>query len=201
MHITTLHLILSTTNCIFDSGFTRVLCVLDISELVNLDVIMVNGRLHMWRVHCAYYPTYIRLVPQLTMDYLGFSNVQLVIDRSLASLPRRQTDNAIIMRTQDNSTGKATVFKLNASTNDHSILLKRWVFLADLRTEIYNTVRRDGGCERQYRFSCPRCSLPIGYQTSPPPVKSAPYLYIFSGALSQLQGQVPSDAFDGENDV
>ncbi|KAL9712855.1 hypothetical protein Ac2012v2_004094 [Leucoagaricus gongylophorus] len=107
----------------------------------------------------------------------------LVIDKGLASLPRRQTDNAIIIRTQDSNTGKARMFKLNATASDPILL------------------ERDNGCERQYRFLCPRCSLPIGYQTSPPPIKSAPYLYILSGALSQLQGQVPSDAFNGENDT
>ncbi|KXN86416.1 hypothetical protein AN958_10278 [Leucoagaricus sp. SymC.cos] len=108
----------------------------------------------------------------------------LVIDKSLASLPRRQTDNAVMIRTQDNDTGKARIFKLNATINEHPLIIER-----------------KNGYERQYRCLCPRCSLPIGYQTSSPPVKSAPYLYILSGALSQLQGQVPSDAFDGENDV
>lgn len=108
----------------------------------------------------------------------------LVIDKGLASLPRRQTDNAIIIRAQDNETGKARIFKLNATISEHPILIER-----------------NNGHERQYRFLCPRCSLPIGYQTSPPPVKSQPYLYILSGSLSQLQGQVPSDAFDGENDI
>lgn len=38
-----------------------------------------------------------------------------------------------------------------------------------------------------------------GYQSSAPPVKSAQFLYIVSGALTQMQGQVPTDAFDGEN--
>jgi hypothetical protein len=60
---------------------------------------------------------------------------------------------------------------------------------------------RNGRHEKQYRFHCPRCSLKIGYQSAPPPVKSAPFLYIFSGALTQIQGQVPPDAFEGENDA
>ncbi|KAH6915331.1 hypothetical protein BKA70DRAFT_1258678 [Coprinopsis sp. MPI-PUGE-AT-0042] len=107
----------------------------------------------------------------------------LVIEKSLAALPRRKTDNAIIIQAQDDELGKAKVFKLNAKPAEPVIL------------------ERDGGHERQYRFLCPRCSLPIGYQTSPPPVKSAPYLYILAGALSQVQGQVPPDAFDGENDL
>ncbi|KAF8165228.1 hypothetical protein B0H34DRAFT_688376 [Crassisporium funariophilum] len=106
----------------------------------------------------------------------------LVIDKSLATLPRRKSDNAIIVRSQDSDSGKARVFKLNAVTEEPILL------------------ERQGGHERQYRFHCPRCSLKIGYQSSPPPVKSAPFFYIFAGALTQMQGQVPTDAFDGEND-
>jgi len=59
-------------------------------------------------------------------------------------------------------------------------------------------IGRSGGHERQYRFSCPRCNLLVGYQSTPPPVKSGPFLYILKGALTQMQGQVPKDAFDGE---
>ncbi|KAF8897659.1 hypothetical protein BD779DRAFT_1491984 [Infundibulicybe gibba] len=105
----------------------------------------------------------------------------LVIDKNLATLPRRKTDNAIVVRSQDTEIAKARVFKLNAVNSD-PILIERL-----------------GGHERQYRFLCPRCSLPIGYQTAPPPVKSAPFLYILPGALTQMQGQVPQDAFDGED--
>jgi hypothetical protein len=50
---------------------------------------------------------------------------QLVIDKSLATLPRRKTDNAIIIRSQDSDLGKARVFKLNAVAEE-SILLERW---------------------------------------------------------------------------
>ncbi|KAF4619312.1 hypothetical protein D9613_005335 [Agrocybe pediades] len=107
----------------------------------------------------------------------------LVIDKSLATLPRRKTDNAIIIRSKDSGDEKARVFKLNAVA-EQPILLER-----------------AGGHEKQYRFHCPRCSLKIGYQTEPPPVKNAPFLYIISGALTQMQGQVPPDAFDGENDL
>ena len=57
---------------------------------------------------------------------------------------------------------------------------------------------RQGGHEKQYRFHCPRCALPVAYQSTPPPVKSGPFLYVFKGALSLIQGQVPPDAFDDE---
>ncbi|KAK7061846.1 hypothetical protein R3P38DRAFT_2831890 [Favolaschia claudopus] len=104
----------------------------------------------------------------------------LVIDKTIASLPRRQTDGAIIIRAQDTDEAKAHVFKLNAVASEPILL------------------ERPGGHERQFRFSCPRCTLPIGYQSTPPPLKSGPFVYLFSGALSQVQGQVPGDAFDGE---
>ncbi|TFK43417.1 hypothetical protein BDQ12DRAFT_674944 [Crucibulum laeve] len=106
----------------------------------------------------------------------------LVVDKSLATLPRRTADSSIVIRTQDSDEGKARIFKLNAATGEPILL------------------ERPGGHERQYRFHCPRCSLPIGYQSTPPPAKTGPFLYIISGALTQMQGQVPPDAFDGEND-
>ncbi|KAG5724974.1 UPF0428 like protein [Termitomyces sp. T112] len=102
----------------------------------------------------------------------------LVIDKSLATLPRRKTDKAIIMRTQDSEAGNARVFKLNAVPDDPILL------------------SRQGGYEPQYRFNCPRCNLAVGYQSSPPPVKSAPFFYILPGALTQNQGQIPQGALD-----
>ncbi|KZT74304.1 hypothetical protein DAEQUDRAFT_748272 [Daedalea quercina L-15889] len=104
----------------------------------------------------------------------------LVMDKSLASLPRRKTDGAVVIRCQDAELGKARVFKLNATPKEPVL------------------VERANGYERQYRFQCPRCTLPVAYQTTPPPVKSGPYLYVLKGALSQIQGQVPTDAFVDE---
>ncbi|KAI6105814.1 hypothetical protein F5141DRAFT_1126244 [Pisolithus sp. B1] len=104
----------------------------------------------------------------------------LVIEKSLAALPRRRTDGAYIIRCRENETGKAVVFKLNASTSAAPVLVKR-----------------SGAYERQYRFSCPRCNLLVGYQSTPLPVKSGPYLYILKGALTHAQGQIPKDAFEG----
>ncbi|KAI0650347.1 hypothetical protein C8Q79DRAFT_943225 [Trametes meyenii] len=104
----------------------------------------------------------------------------LVIDKSLASLPRRQTDNATVIRCHDSGDAKARIFKLNAVAKDPIL------------------VERQGGHEKQYRFHCPRCALPVAYQPTPPPAKSGPFLYVLKGALSQIQGQVPPDAFDDE---
>ena len=140
----------------------------------------------------------------LTRFSLTLNHSQLVIDKSLATLPRRKTDNAIIIRSQDSDSGKARVFKLNAVAEDPIILERLEIlfycsFRADFHTD--SLLYRENGHERQYRFHCPRCSLKIAYQSSPPPVKSAPFLYLISGALSLMQGQVPSDAFDGETDL
>lgn len=38
----------------------------------------------------------------------------------------------------------------------------------------------------------------IGYQTTPAPTKSGPFVYILWGAVSQVQGQCPPEAFEGE---
>lgn len=50
---------------------------------------------------------------------------QLVIDKSLATLPRRKTDNAIIIRSKESAAGKTRVFKLNAVAEE-PILLERY---------------------------------------------------------------------------
>ncbi|KAF8630337.1 hypothetical protein AX15_002987 [Amanita polypyramis BW_CC] len=119
-------------------------------------------------------------VAALRVYYCICGEFILVIDKNLATLPRRKTDNAIVVRAQDTEAAKARVFKLNVTVDD-SILLER-----------------QGGHEKQYRFLCTRCSLPIGYQVTPPPVKSGPFVYILPGALTQMQGQVPADAFEAE---
>lgn len=46
-----------------------------------------------------------------------------------------------------------------------------------------------------------RCTLPIGYQTTPPPIKSGPYVYLNFGSVTQQQGMVPPEAFEGEHET
>ncbi|KAI0284370.1 hypothetical protein BGY98DRAFT_910884 [Russula aff. rugulosa BPL654] len=111
----------------------------------------------------------------------SFSIRLLVIDAALSSLPRRQTDGSVIVRSQDKDGAKAKAFKLNALPRD-PVLIER----------------SQGGHEQQYRYQCPRCTLPVAYQPNPPPATAGPFLYIFKGALTQVQGQLPSDAFDDE---
>jgi hypothetical protein len=43
--------------------------------------------------------------------------------------------------------------------------------------------------------------LPVAYQPNPPPATAGPFLYIFKGALTQVQGQLPPDAFYDEEPV
>ena len=49
-----------------------------------------------------------------------------MIDAALSSLPRRQTDGAVIVRSQDKDGAKAKAFKLNAQPRD-PILIERFV--------------------------------------------------------------------------
>ncbi|QRV87371.1 hypothetical protein RhiJN_15389 [Ceratobasidium sp. AG-Ba] len=110
---------------------------------------------------------------------LHYVYTTLVIDKALHTLPRRKTDGAIIIRSQDAPTAKARIFKLNVNVASQPVMLER----------------------RQYRFNCTRCDLMIGYQTTPGAANSGPFVYILWGAVSQIQGQCPPEAFEGEEDA
>lgn len=58
------------------------------------------------------------------MSPLIYPSLKLVIDKQLSSLPKRQTDHAIIVRSQDGDAGKARIFKLNAVPGE-PILIER----------------------------------------------------------------------------
>ncbi len=66
--------------------------------------------------------------------------LQLVIDKSLAALPRRQTDNSIIIRSRDNGDARARVFKLNAVAEE-PIFLER--FASNLFRRKFQVTYRD----------------------------------------------------------
>ena len=59
------------------------------------------------------------------VKFNSMSCVQLVIDKSLASLPKRQTDGSTVIRSQNSDTAKARVFKLNATPRD-PVLVERY---------------------------------------------------------------------------
>jgi hypothetical protein len=55
--------------------------------------------------------------------------------------------------------------------------------------------------EPQHALLCPRCTTPIGYQPTPPPVKSGAFLYLQYGGMTESQGTVPVEAWEGEGEV
>jgi len=147
----------------------------------------------------------------------------LIIDKPLPTLPKRQTDEATIVQAKDTQESPGKVFKLNATPME-PIMYERYVTLPSPLprkqfrvASAYGSFRQDGKYERQWRYACPRCNLPVAYQTVPPApkpqqpakqqqgsataltaiaIKSSTYFYIIKGALSQIQGQAPTDAFE-----
>ena len=102
----------------------------------------------------------------------------LVCDRPLASLPLRPIDNARILRCLDSPpysiTGapqkvrKARLFKVSASQGMPKFIK-----------------RPDGTLEKQYPFNCSRCNLEVGYEHTPPPLKSGgKFTFLLPGALT-----------------
>ncbi|KAF8341365.1 uncharacterized protein EI90DRAFT_1727103 [Cantharellus anzutake] len=119
----------------------------------------------------------------LKVYYCLCGEFALVIDKDITLLPRRKTDGALILRAQGvEGQTKAQIFKLNVNISDP-------IF-----------IKRDNSLELQYRYTCTRCTLPIGYQTTPP-IKSGPYVYLIHGSVTQQQGVVPHAAFEGENET
>ncbi|CAO3640949.1 unnamed protein product [Cunninghamella blakesleeana] len=103
---------------------------------------------------------------RLQVYYCLCSEFLLVINFDLRQLPRRKTDNAIIV---DNT--KRT-YKLTANSNGPVI------------------IKRPDGFEKQYRYHCPRCELLIAYEMQEER-KSDTYTYIVDGSLTETQGNIP----------
>lgn len=102
----------------------------------------------------------------------------LICDRALSSLPLRPLDNARVLRCLDSPpysiTGapqkvrKARVFKISASQGATKLIK-----------------RPDGTLEKRYSFNCARCKLELGYEHTPPPLKSGgKFTFILPGALT-----------------
>ncbi|KAI8380921.1 uncharacterized protein BYT42DRAFT_494715 [Radiomyces spectabilis] len=105
----------------------------------------------------------------LNVYYCLCSEFLLVIDANILQLPRRRTDNAIIV------SNKQRTYKLMAEYDDCYVL------------------KRQNGFEKQYRYHCPRCHLLIAYETTEER-KRGPYTYILDGALADVQGRPPVNA-------
>ncbi|KAI7817194.1 hypothetical protein BC939DRAFT_532985 [Gamsiella multidivaricata] len=102
--------------------------------------------------------------------YCLCSEFILVIDIELGQLPRRETDNAVIV---ENAT---RMYRLHATPTETKI------------------IKRGDKFEKQYRLHCPRCNLLIAYETTSQ-LKGGPYTYIVQGALNEIQG-VPHDDWE-----
>ncbi|CAO1631118.1 unnamed protein product [Parajaminaea phylloscopi] len=129
----------------------------------------------------------------LCVLYCLCGDFALVCDRPLDSLPRRPLDGSYVLRCldspRDDAAGRPAkskrTFKISARQGKQ-VMLKR----------------PDGTLEKQYRFHCSRCDLPLGYEVTPPPLKSGLFTYLFAGALTETQGRPPADAlFDEENET
>ncbi|KAG0220166.1 hypothetical protein BGX33_007115 [Mortierella sp. NVP41] len=103
--------------------------------------------------------------------YCLCSEFILVIDMELGQLPRRETDNAIIL------TNATRMYKLHA-----------------IQTEAKIVKRGENLFEKQYRLHCPRCNLLIAYETTKH-LKGGPYTYVVQGALNEIQG-VPHEDWE-----
>ncbi|ORZ24945.1 hypothetical protein BCR41DRAFT_301633 [Lobosporangium transversale] len=99
--------------------------------------------------------------------YCLCSEFILVIDMELSQLPRRETDNAVII---ENAT---RMYRLHTIQGENKIVKRRQV--------------HQDKFEKQYRLYCPRCNLLIAYETTPH-LKGGPYTYIVQGALNEIQG-------------
>ncbi|KAL7424879.1 hypothetical protein Q5752_000565 [Cryptotrichosporon argae] len=112
----------------------------------------------------------------------------LVLQGRLERLPVRRRDGARIIRSRpgaDPDKQPARKFKLNADMGERVLIRRK------------DTDR----LEPRQPFTCSRCHLTVAYQTAAGPAGEAPFLYIVRGALTEIQGLVPDDAFEGEDDV
>ncbi|KAI9492720.1 hypothetical protein BDB00DRAFT_826913 [Zychaea mexicana] len=105
----------------------------------------------------------------LHVYYCLCSEFLLVIDADLRKLPRRRTDNAIIV------SNTRRTYKFTAESDGCTI------------------VKRREGFEKQYRYHCPRCRLLVAYEMNENK-KSGPYTYIVDSALTEKQGSAPPNA-------
>ncbi|PWN23205.1 hypothetical protein BCV69DRAFT_111923 [Microstroma glucosiphilum] len=118
----------------------------------------------------------------LRVLYCICGDFALVCDRPLSQVPTRPLDGAHILRCLDSppdARGRIKVkrvFKISARQGKQ-VMMKR----------------PDGKTEKQYRFHCSRCDLPLGYEVTPPPLKSGTFTYILPGALTETQGKPPAN--------
>lgn len=110
---------------------------------------------------------------RLVVNYCLCGEFILVIDKPLSLLARRPIDASFVIR---NIEPKRS-YKLNTELSSRPTL-----------------IRRDNGFEKQWRHSCNRCKLAIGYEIASP--TRGDWTYILPGALTETQSSVPPSALD-----
>lgn len=115
-------------------------------------------------------------VPSMYVYYCICGEFVLVCHTPLHQVPRRPMDQAYVLRCLDSpedTEGRrkhAHIYKIHASQGPSQIIL-----------------RPDGRVERQYVFHCTRCNLPVGYEHTPPPLKSGgKFTFLYPGALTYV---------------
>ncbi|CED85487.1 Uncharacterized conserved protein [Phaffia rhodozyma] len=120
----------------------------------------------------------------------------LVIDTDVRHLPRRPTDNTIVVRCKASS--RPTV----SSTGEPAPPVAPRVFKLNSVDGGKQFVKRENDLlEPQHIHLCPRCATPVGYQAAPPPTRNATFLYLYWGGLTEVQGHVPDEAWEGEEEL
>ncbi|GAK64845.1 uncharacterized protein PAN0_006d3060 [Moesziomyces antarcticus] len=125
----------------------------------------------------------------LNIYYCLCGEFALVCDRPLSTLPVRPLDQSRVLRCLDSppysTTGApqkvrpARVCKISAQQAPSKLIR-----------------RSDGTLEKQYPYECARCHLQLGYEHTPPPLKSGGrFTFVLPGALTDRQGVAPPDAF------
>lgn len=135
--------------------------------------------------------------PTLYAYYCLCGEFVLACDAMLEQLPRRPLDQAYVLRCLDStprpdaSRSLAPMYKINASQGPGQIL-QRYV-----PSNTYGST--DGLVERQYDFHCTRCQLPIGYEHTPPPLKSGgKFTFLLPGALTYVHNATYSQRQTGK---
>lgn len=79
----------------------------------------------MRRIHSAYV-----LSVRLRIGSIDVTcRLQLVIDKHLEALPKRETDRATVVRAKDADVNKAHTYKLNTTIGNDAVFVERYVMM------------------------------------------------------------------------
>ncbi|SNX85102.1 uncharacterized protein MEPE_03811 [Melanopsichium pennsylvanicum] len=125
----------------------------------------------------------------LNVYYCLCGEFALVLDRALSKLPLRPLDHSRILRCLD-----SPPYSITGSPQN---IRKRRVFKMSASQAQPKFIKRpNGSIEKRYPFHCSRCNLELGYEHTPPPIKSGgKFTFLLPGAVTDRQGVPPTDAF------